>query len=84
MKYITNCFTCEFGFDNDHYDLEHNPVHPDRLIITCAGSNDYYGKEVSHDFCCNCWGESFSEFVRVNKKIDYETYYEDRLKLIKK
>lgn len=83
MEYVENCFTCEFGFDNDGYDEEYNPFHPDKFIITCAGSNDYYGKEVEPNFCCNCWGESLSEFIRVNKKIDYEVYYKDRLKLAK-
>jgi len=82
LNYIKNCFTCEFGFDNDHYDKEHNPVHPDVLIITCAGSNDFYGKEVKHDFCCKYWGESFSEFVRCQKGISYQDFYEDRLNLL--
>lgn len=80
---VRNCLTCEFGFDNDQYDEEHNPFHPERLIITCAGSNDFYGKEVNHNFCCEYWSESFSEFVRVRKKIPYDIHYKNLLDLIK-
>ena len=53
MEYIKNCFTCEFWFDNDHYDAEYNPVHPEILKIDCNGSTEHWG-EVEHDFFCEC------------------------------
>ena len=85
FEYKKNCLTCEFGFDNDHYDEEYNPVHPDKLIITCACSgnpNGLYGKEVSFDHVCEFWGESLSEFIRVEKKVSYDKFYEKKLELV--
>lgn len=84
MKYIENCFTCEFGFDNDNYHENYNPIHPDVLEITCACSGESYGKKVKHDFYCKFWGPSFSEFVRGQKEISYNDFYKERLKLLPK
>lgn len=82
FEYKKNCLTCEFGFDNDDYHEEYNPVHPDKLIITCAGSDDLYGKEVPFDYVCKYWSVSLSEFIRGEKKISYDEFYESKLKLV--
>lgn len=83
MEYIKNCFTCEFGFDNNHYHEEYNPVHPEVLEIDCNGSTEHWGK-VEHDFCCECWGASLSEFSRVRRGDSYEEFYRDRIALLPK
>jgi hypothetical protein len=31
----------------------------------CAGSTEYYGKEVAEDFTCPCWDISMSEYVEL-------------------
>lgn len=84
MNYIKNCLTCEFGFDNDDYDEEYNPVHPTQLKIICAGNTELYGKEVSHKFICEYWSVGLEEFTRCRKKISYEEFYKIKLDLIKK
>lgn len=83
-KYIKNCLTCEFGFDNDNFDKDYNPFHPDRLIITCAGNTELYGKEVPHDFICNYWSVGLEEFSRIRNKVSYLDCYKSKLDLIKK
>lgn len=82
LKYIKNCLTCEFGFDNDNYDEEYNPVHPNVLKITCAGNTDLYGKEVSYKSCCEYWSVSLGEFSRVRKGDSYFDFYKDKLELV--
>lgn len=82
FKHIRNCLTCEFGFDNDHYDEKYNPVKPEVLIIKCAGNTDLYGKEVSYKSCCEYWSVSLEEFSRVRNKISYYDFYKDKLDLL--
>lgn len=84
FKYIKNCLTCEFGFDNDNYDEEYNPVHPEQLKITCAGNTDLYGKEVYYKSICEYWSVSLEEFIRGEKKISYNDFYKDKLNLLEK
>lgn len=84
IEYVKKCFTCEFGFDNDEYHEQYNPVHPDVLEITCNGSEEHWGKKVNHDFNCNCWGPSFKEFSRCSKGLEYNEFYKDRIKLLPK
>lgn len=84
FKYIRNCLTCEFGFDNDNYDEDYNPFHPDKLIIKCSGNTELYGKEVSYKSLCQYWSVSLEEFTRVRKNISYYDFYKDKLDLIEK
>ena len=81
-NYVKNCFTCEFGFDNDHYHKVYNPVHPEVLEITCNGSDKYWGEKVEHDFCCECWEASLREFSRCERNESYEEFYRERLALL--
>lgn len=84
FKYIRNCLTCEFGFDNCSYDENWNKVFPSKLIIKCAGNNDLYGKEVKYKSVCKNWTVGLEEVSRVKKGICYADYYKKELDLLDK
>ena len=82
LEYKKNCLTCEFGSNNVSFDGDWNSVYPDKLNIVCICSGDGHGKEVSFDHVCENWGESFSEFMRAEKKVSYDKFYEKELGLV--
>lgn len=84
FKYVRNCLTCEFGFDNVRHDQDWNEILPDVLIIKCAGNTDLYGKEVSYKSRCEYWSVSLEEFSRVRKGVSYYDFYKDKLGLLEK
>lgn len=84
FKYIRNCLTCEFGFNNFDYDEDWNRILPEVLIIKCAGNTELYGKEVSYKSRCEYWSVGLDEFTRVRKKESYYDFYKDQLALLEK
>ena len=84
FKYIRNCLTCEFGFDNCTHDQDWNRILPDKLVIKCDGNNELYGKEVKYKSVCENWTVGLEEFSRVEKKICYADYYKEELDLLEK
>lgn len=82
FEYIKNCLTCEFADSNISFDEDWNSIYPDKLKLFCICSGDGHGREVFFDHVCENWGESFSEFMRVEKKVSYDEFYKKKLDLV--
>lgn len=83
-KYVKNCLTCEFGFDNLPYDKNFKPIFTDDLVIKCSGNDDLYGEEVFYKSVCDFWTVSLEEFIRIEEGISYYDFYKKYIDILDK